>query len=139
MGKIKVGFEVTDTWNKGDFREFIQGINQNPNYELWIISNDDISSYILSIGEQLRLPNNRVIVTNFTADKVQAISDNNLDIYFENLQYVVEKIDAETDCNAILVGTIPNKYQVKPQYQVEFERIIKELTSNEENCENTNP
>jgi hypothetical protein len=128
MDKIKVGFEVTDNWKRGDFREFIQSlIKDNCNYEVYIISNDDISSYIYSIGEELSLPSSRVIVVNFTVDKVQAIINNKIDIYFDNLQYVVMNIQETTDCEAILVTGLPNKYYAKPTYQVEFIRIVNML------------
>lgn len=138
MNKIKVGFEVTDIYNKGDFRIFIKQILENPNYEVWIISNDDTTAYIYAVGEQLGIPTNRVIVTNFTQDKIQAIIDNGINVYFENLEYVVVQIDETTNCNCILVNSaIPNKFYARPGYQVEFSRYVEELISNnsgEENC-----
>lgn len=132
MSKIKVGFEVTDTWDKGDFKLFIQGLLKNDNYEVWIISNDNTTAYILSIGEQLGIPTNRIIVTNFTNDKVEAIANYDMDIYFDNIQATVIRVDAETDCEAILVNELPNRFEVRPTYQVEFERVIDNL--NKENC-----
>lgn len=132
MNKIKVGFEVTDNWSKGDFREFIQALLRNPNYDVYIISNNDTSSYIYYIGEQLRLPVNRVIITNFTDDKVDAIVENGINIYLDNLQMVVLKIQETTDCEAILVNELPNKYYAKPTYQVEFDRVIKKISDEEE-------
>lgn len=140
MNKIKVGFEVTDNWSKADFREFIFLLKGNDNYDLYIISNDDTSAYILSVGAQLGLPSNRVIITNFTQDKVQAIVDNNLDIYFDNLQMVVLTIQETTDCEAILVNELPNRYKAKTTWYVQFEQVIKQLTQAEsgedENCIN---
>ena len=51
MSKIKVGFEVTDSWSHGDFREFIKSlIKDDCKYEVYIISNDDSSSFISSVG-----------------------------------------------------------------------------------------
>lgn len=131
MNKIKVSFEVQDNWKRGDFREFIQGLLKNDSYEVYIISNDDTTAYILSIGETLGIPNNRVIVTNFTSDKVETIANYNIDVHFDNKQATVIAVDAETDAEAILVDSIPNKYLVEPKYQVEFERVIKKLISGE--------
>ena len=132
MVKIKVGFEITDNWNKADFREFIYLLLENDNYELYVISNNDTSAYILSVGAQLGLPSNRVIITNFTPDKVQAIVDNNIDIYFDNIQMTVLIIQETTDCEAILVNELPNRYQSKTTWYVNFERVIKQIK--EENC-----
>lgn len=132
MDKLKIGFEVTDNWKNGNFREFIQGLIKSNNFDVYIISNDDISSYIYSVGEQLQLPNNRVIVTNFTNDKINEIITNNINIYFDNLQHVVTQIDAETNCYAILINILPNRYLTIPTYQVEFFRILTEL--NEKEC-----
>lgn len=132
MDKIKIGFEITDSWNKADFREFIQLVVKNTNYDVYIISNNDTSAYILSVGAQLDLPSNRVIITNFTADTVQAIVDNGIQIYFHNIQMTVLVIQETTDCEAILVNDLPNRYQSKTTWYVNFERVIKQIE--EDNC-----
>lgn len=138
MDKIKIGFEVSDNWNKADFREFIYLLKTNDNYELYIISNDDTSAYILSVGMQLGLPSNRVIITNFTQDKVQAIADNNLDIYFDNLQMVTLIIQETTDCEAILVNELPNRYKAKTTWYSQFEQVINKITQENSGEEATN-
>lgn len=126
MSKLKVGFEITDNWHRGDFREFIQKlIKDDCNYEVYLISNDDISSYIYSIGESLRLPNDHVIVVNFTQDKLQKIVDLELDIYLDNLKYVADQIENTTDTYGIYVDELPNKYYLEPKYVIQFNNVLK--------------
>lgn len=133
MNKIKVGFEVTDNWKNGGFREFIQSLMKLPEkYEVYIISNDDISAYVVSVGDILMIPNSRVFIVNFTQDKIDKIVALGIDIYLENLKYVADQIENTTDCYGIYVNELPNKYRVQPQYIVDFERLVNGL--NGENC-----
>ena len=139
MSKIKVGFEVTDTWVRGDFKQFIQGLVKDERFDVYIISNDNLSSYIVSIGNLLGIPSNKVLIVNFTNDKIQAIINNGIEIYFENLQYVSTQIDELTDCNSILVTGIPNKYYTSPDYLIKFNRaydnIINKLNEESGSCQ----
>lgn len=137
MDKIKVAFEVQDSWKNGGFREFIQSLLKDERFDVYIISNDDISAYILSIGEILRIPNEKVIVVNFTQDKIQTINDLQIDIYLENLKYVADEIENTTDCYGIYVDELPSQFYVRPKYIVAFERVIEELKR--ENCAEGTP
>ena len=137
MNRIRVAFEVTDNWKNGGFREFIQSLLKDEKYEVFIISNDDISSYILSIGESLGIPEGKVFIVNFTKDKIETIENLSIDIYLENLKYVADEIENTTECFGIYVDELPNQYYVQPKYIVAFERIAAEL--NRENCEEVKP
>lgn len=129
MDKIKVGFEVTDNWTKGDFRQFIISLIKSNRYEVFIISTDDVSAYVSSVGNTLELDSSHVILTNFTVDKVQAIEDNKIQIYLENLKYVADTIENTTEAYGIYVNESPNKYYVQPKYIVEFERLINNINT----------
>lgn len=133
MNKIKVGFEITDIWKNGDFRQFIQKLLRDDRFELYLVSNNDISAYILSVGEVLQLPTSRVFIVNFTQDKIQKIVDLKLDIYLETLKYVADQIENTTDCHGIYVNELPITYYVQPGYIVQFNRVVSEI--NKENCE----
>lgn len=133
MDKIKVGIEVTDNWTRGDFRQFVMSISKNTAYELYIISNDDISAYIVAAGVVLGLPTDRVVITNFTDDKIDAITLNGIQIYLENLKYVADRIDYETDCYGIFVNEIPDRFQAQPTYIVDFDRAVVQIIK--DNCE----
>lgn len=132
MVKIKVGFEVTDNWSNGGFREFITSIFKDDRYELYIISNDDNSAYITSVGVALGLPTTQVFIVNFTQDKLDKIDLIGIQIYLENLKYVADQIENTTGSYGIYVNELPNKYQVQPAYVVSFDRLVNGL--NGENC-----
>ena len=134
MTKIKVGFEVTDNWARGDFREFITSLTKLPEkYELYIISNDDSSAYISSVGVTLGLPTTQVYVVNFTQDKLDKIDALGVEIYLENLKYVADQIEDTTNAYGIYVNELPRKYYAQPTYIVDFERLINGL--NQGTCE----
>jgi hypothetical protein len=134
MTKIKVGFEVTDNWAKGDFREFITSLTKLPEkYELYIISNDDSSAYISSVGVTLGLPTTQVYVVNFTQDKLDKIDALGVEIYLENLKYVADQVEDTTNAYGIYVNELPRKYYAQPIYIVDFERLINGL--NQGTCE----
>lgn len=132
MVRIKVGFEVTDNWSNGGFREFITSIRKDVRYELYIISNDDNSAYITSVGVALELPTTQVFIVNFTQDKLDKIDLIGIQIYLENLKYVADQIENTTGSYGIYVNELPNKYQVQPAYVVSFDRLVNGL--NGENC-----
>lgn len=131
MDKIKIGFEVTDNWIKGDFRQLIKNLINDDKYDVYLISNDDNSAYVGKIVQQLALLPNRIFIVNFTQDKLQCIINNDIQIYFDNLQYVVEQIDTLTDCIGICVTDIVNKYYVTSQYIVNFNRAVEEIINEE--------
>lgn len=130
--KIKVSFEVTDNWSRGDFREFTKALLiLAEQYELFIISNDNSTTYIQSIGQILGLDSNHVLVEGFTQDKIDAIVANNIDIHLDNLLNTTTLVDETTDAYGIFVNELPNKYLMEPSYIVEFGRVVERI--NEEN------
>lgn len=122
--KYRISFEITDNWNIGGFRNFVKALlSEDDKYEVFIISNDDDSTLINTIGETLGLNSAHIIITNFQQDKVQAIIDNNIDIHFDDLQSTVLLIDETTENSyGILVTTNLNKFYLEPDYILVFER-----------------
>lgn len=125
--QLNISWEITDNWEIEGFRNFIKMLMSDDNYNVFIISNDDSAAYISKIGVNLGLPTTNVIICNFTADKTQAIIDNNIDIHFDNLQSFVLLVDETTNANGILVTHLLNKYYVRPDYQIVFERYVAQL------------
>lgn len=124
--KIKISWEVTDNWNKVDFRAWIKYLlSLEDIYEVFIISNDDSSSYILRIATELGLDSQHTIITNFTNDKVQAITDNHINIHLDNLQSFVILVDSTTEAYGVLVDNHLSRYYVKSQYIIDFETAQK--------------
>lgn len=130
--RIKVSFEVTDNWSRGDFREFIKALLiLNEQYELFIISNNNSTDYIRSVGQILGLDTNHTLVEGFTQDKLNAVVSNNIDIHLDNLLSTTTLVDETTDAYGIFVNELPNRYLMEPSYVVEFGRVVERI--NEEN------
>lgn len=129
---LNVSFEITDNWEVEGFRNFIKLLMSDDNYNVFIISNDDSAAYITKTGENLGLPTTNVIICNFTIDKTTAITDNNIDIHFDNLQSFTLLVDETTDAYGILVTQLLNKYYLKPDYQLVFERRVATIIKNEQ-------
>lgn len=128
---INVSFEITDNWENEGFRNFIKKLMSDDLYNIFIISNDDSSSYITKVGNKLGLPQSQIIICNFTNDKVDAITNNNINIHIDNLQSFTLLVDETTDAYGILVTSNLNKYYLVPDYVLVFDRIVEQIRNNE--------
>lgn len=130
----KVSFEITDSWDIEGFRNFIKYLlSEDTKYEVFIISNHDATADIIKVRNALGLSENNTIICNFSNDKVQAVIDNNIDIHLDNLQSFVLLVEETTDAYGVLVTPYLNKYELRPDYVIVFERILKILDEGE-NC-----
>lgn len=128
---IKVSFEITDNWEIDGFRNFIKMLlSDTDNYEVYLISNDDSSAYITTVGTQLGLDSNHVLITNFTNDKIDAINNNNIQIHIDNLQSFILLVDETTDAYGVLVTRLLNKYYLTPDYIITFNRLVELIRKN---------
>jgi hypothetical protein len=128
--KIKVSFEIEDSYNIQGFRNFLKYVQSDDKFELYIISNDDDSALIKRVGSNLGLDPSKVIVCNFTQDKIQAIIDNNINIHLDNLQSTIMLVQETTSAYGILVTKNLNKYYLEPDYVIVFNRVVEEIESN---------
>lgn len=128
---IKVSFEIEDSYAIGSFRNFIKLLLSDDKFNVFIISNNDNSAEITTIGQSLGLPSSNIIICNFTEDKLQAIRDNKINIHFDNLQSFVLLADEITDAYGILVTANYNKFYLKPDYLLVFEKNVKLIEDNE--------
>ena len=128
---INVSFEITDNWEVEGFRNFIKLLMSDDTYNIFIISNDDSSAYINKVGLNLGLPTTNIIVCNFTDDKVQAIIDNNINIHIDNLQSFILLVDETTDAYGVMVTANLNKFYLKPDYVIYFDRLVERIKADE--------
>jgi len=128
-GKYRLSFEITDNYIIDGFRNFIKMLlSDEESFEVYIISNDDSAAMISKIGETLGLAEDHVIITNFADDKLQAVITHNIDVHLDNLQSFVMSVDDFTpNSYGILVTKNLNKFYLKPDYILVFDRIIKEI------------
>ena len=140
--KIKVSFEITDVWNRFDYRSFIRSLetnirndvlelNKNCNLEFFLISNNNSSQYIYLVGTQLGLNDGtHTIVTNFRQDKVDAIIANNIDIHFDGDNKIIDMLEA-TDTLGVLVDYVQDRFHVRQNYVTKFYDGIKNIIDGE--------
>lgn len=145
MTKIKISFEVTDTWDRGEFRELIRMMLTNPqsvcntpnnDFELFIISNDMSTAYIQSVAntinawfpDQIIFDTNHTIIVAFRQDKVNAIQSNAIDIHFDADQLTVAMVEV-LPTEAVLVRSLQDRFNVRQQYITDFYNILKNVIS----------
>lgn len=126
---INISFEIEDSWNLDHFRSFIKLLLSDDKFDVFIISNNDDSNMITSVGYSLGLPESNIIICNFTDDKLEAIQNKQIDIHFDNLQSFIMMVDETTDARGILVTPFLNKFYLKADFILTFERILKEIES----------
>lgn len=126
---INVSFEIEDSYAIGTFRNFIKLLLSDDKFNVFIISNNDTAAEITAVGNSLGLPSSNVIICNFTEDKIQAITDNAIDIHFDNLQSFVLLVEETTNAYGILVTANYNKFYLKPDFVLVFEKNIKLIES----------
>jgi hypothetical protein len=126
-GKFRVSFEVSDNWTILGFRNFIKVLlSDTDKFEVFIISNDDSTSYINNIGESLNIDSSHIKICNFTDDKIQKVEENNIDIHLDNLQSFTILLEP-TNTRGILVTKTLNKFYLQPDYIIVFDRIMQEI------------
>lgn len=125
--QIRISFEVEDNYNIQSFRNFVKLLLSDDKYDVFIISNANNSSYIKSIGEQLKLPISNVIITNFNNTKIKAIVDNKIQIHFDNLQSFILLVDETTEAEGILVTANMNKFYLEYDYILTFQQLLKKI------------
>lgn len=146
---IKIGFEITDTWIRQEFRELLRLILYNPtlvcetpdtDFELYIISTDSttymnkVASVINSwYPDTVLIPAANIIVCNFNSDKVTACTNNNIDIYFDADNRAVIDVEVNTtDTYPVLVRTEADRYNAKQKYITEFQNVLKDIIREEQ-------
>lgn len=128
MSIIKVSIEITDSYDRIDFRNYIKYLlSMDTKYEVFIISTNTNSVYIQAVGEQFGIPVANRIVCLSNEDKIAAINENSIDIHLDNVQSLVDIIDAETNAYAILVSHTWHRFLVKLMYVVRFERAVEQV------------
>ena len=128
MEKIKVSIELTDNWNREEFRQLVYNIKNklydtnNVEYELWIITTNDTSSYVYAVAEQLNVPQDRVILCLTDSTKVGQIITNK-DVHFDNKETIVQAVTLNGSIWGILVDRKLDYYNLGFKYITDFKRF----------------
>lgn len=136
MDKLRISFELTDSWNREEFRQLIRIMMFSPityckrpdtQIELFIISNNDSSAYVYKVATQLGLNDGtHTILCNFRQDKVDACVNNNIDIHFDSDSLTITMLEP-TLTEGILVRSIVDYYHTTMKYITEFEDVLKTI------------
>src|ERR1017187_6257635 len=138
--KLKIGFEITDSWDREEFRQLIKIILFNfptlcknnitiPDIELFIISNDDSSAYIYKVATILGLNDGyHTQIVAFRQDKVNMCTTLGIDIFFDTDSLTTVLLESTTT-EAVLVRSIADSHHVTMKYVTEFEDILRTIIS----------
>ena len=138
MSKIKIGFEITDIFDNGAFRDVILALQNNPqnlddrleagDIELFLISTNDSSVHIWRTGALIGLDTDHIIACATVAVKLARIESNEIQIFLDDLQSTVISIDVDSEyCDGILVDNKQAYDTVNPKWYVTMLGIIKKL------------
>lgn len=138
MSKIKIGFEITDLWSNGAFRDVILALQNNPqnlderltagDIELFLISTDDSSEYIWRTGAIIGLNTDHVIACATTTTKLAKIEEHKVQIFLDDLQSTVLSIDTQSEyADGILVDNKQAYTTINPKWYADMLGIIKRL------------
>lgn len=138
MSKIKIGFEITDMWNKQDYRDVIMAFQNNPeqidarltagDVELFLISMDDSSAYIWRTGAYIGLDTDHTIVVSTDAQKLAKIEEKKVQIYLDNDNTIVMAVDENSEyADGILVDSKRDYYTINAKWYSQLVGIVKRL------------
>lgn len=128
MEKIKVSIELTDNWNREEFRQLVYNIKNklydtcDVEYELWIITTNNNSTYVNAVAEQLEVPESRVILCLTDSTKVGQITTN-VDIHFDNTEPIVQAVTLNGKIWGILVDRKLDYQRLGFKYISDFKRF----------------
>lgn len=127
MQSVKVSFEVTNNWDRGDFREFMISLKNVENLELWIISTNPDQALLFRVADSLGISHQRVIQCASDAAKKTQIVNTSMTFHFDYDSTFATDIRETTNTKGIYVSKFYNFYEVKMRYIDTFQRELKEL------------
>jgi hypothetical protein len=143
MSKIKVGFEITDSWNIEAFRNIIYTLKNKPqdmnsklvagDIELFLVSTNDSSFYIWAVRDVIELAADHAFNSPTTASKLATIEAEKIQIFLDNLQNTVMQIDELSEyADGILVDYKMDGFNLNPKWYQQLQEKINRLV--DESC-----
>jgi len=133
MDKIKIAFEINDSYNRQEFRDFIKLLSTNEpcelckkyNAELYIITTNTDQNFVFAVAKQYNIDSAHIFMVTNIADKIATIIDNKIEIMFDNNQPDVNSVNASTDAFSILVDSTIDFYLMGFKYIKKFDNVLK--------------
>lgn len=127
MKKLKVSFEITTSWNRGDFRQFIEELNKNDTVELFMITTETDQNLIDSVQATLELDNDHVFIATDNTDKEVIIAFNLINIHLDPDVRFSQELFETTGAYGINVSFQVDRYNLRMKYVTDFNTRLKEI------------
>ena len=138
---MNISFNITETWKRAEFRDFIKQIKSAEDITLYIITKDSNAASAPYVQDYLEMDSDKVIQCTNIATMNTALTDNNIQIHFDGeMETITDLKNLDDTINYIFVDQaltdspgqefINGQYIQTPfemKYAAEFVRIIKTL------------
>jgi len=123
--KIKIGFEIVDSWKIDIFRNYIEKLQQMPEIELYLISNEPNSRFIDHTLKRLKIPESRYYRYDSFGDKAIAIDTFDLNIFLESDPNDFSKlVNLSFVCYSVYIDPVSDKHYGIHRFIVETDDYI---------------
>ena len=128
MSKIKIAFDITDTWQYSVFRELINDfLVEDEFYEVFLITKDPDTAYVTNVVAQMGVNPNNVYQETTNTGIITRLNTLSIEIYLSADNQIVEDINDNTVTKAILVNETPDRYKMQPMYFTNLQFWINQL------------
>lgn len=134
MRKLKISFEIDNSWERGDFRQFIEELNKNDTVELFLMTISTDEDLIDSVQSKLDLDDDHVIQVATNVLKLNSIEDNAIRIHFDSDVEFAKTLYDVIGIYGIYSGLHEDIYHLRMKYVTEFNFILKQIQDEERNC-----
>lgn len=124
INKLKLAFDIEDTWNYETFRELIHILlTEDDDFEVYLITLSTNTEYVNSIVTNMAIDPNNVYQETSDINIITRLNTLGIQIYLEADNELVEQVNetSTTPTRAILVNSIPDRYRLQPMYITNLE------------------
>jgi len=132
--KLKLAFDIEDTWNYETFRELIHILlTEDDDFEVYLITLNTDTQYINSIVTNMDINPNNVYQETSDNNIITRLNTLNINIYLQADNELVEAVNetSTTPTRAILVNSIPDRYKLQPMYITNLEFWFKQIKNDQ--------
>lgn len=127
MRELRVSFEVTDNWSRGEFRQFVEKLHNNVDVELFIITTETDNNIVDAAKNQLGLNSSHVLTVTTSALKQSTIESNAIKIHLDNDVTFAKNLYDNIGTYGIYVTNFWDFYRMKKKYISEFNFRLEQL------------
>lgn len=127
--KVKVAFDVTNTWEYELFRNLIHTfVVEDDFFEVYLITQDPDTVYVNRVANNIGVVPANVFIETSDATIVARLATEQVALYLSaNNPLVTDVNDTSTVTKCILVNNIPDRYRVQPLYITNMQFWLEEI------------